>query len=106
MKLRALIVALLSFWFAFGPALGALAQAADPPCESMAMTVPADECCEGAMEAAKCWSACVSSAPAMAAAVVARCPICGASSAVVAEPLRHASFFTPPEVAPPKSVVS
>lgn len=106
MRLRTLIVSLLSFWFAFGPAMGALAQAADKPCESMAMTLPADDCCGSGMDQAKCLSACVASAPAIPSPAVAQAPIFSSNAAAVAAPIRHASIVAPPDIAPPKPIVS
>ena len=106
MRFRALIVALLSFWLGFGPAMSALAQAADRPCESMTMTIPADDCCGSGMDQAKCLSACVSSAPAMVGTAVAQEQVFSTAAAVDAAPLRHVSVLAPPDVAPPKSIVS
>ena len=106
MRLRTLIVALLSFWLAFGSAMASLAQAADRPCESMTMTIPADDCCGGGMDQAKCLAACLAVAPVMLAPTP-QSVASGAAATQIATPwLRHASILAPPDIAPPKFLVS
>jgi len=105
-KARSLIVALLAFWLAFGPLVSAWAQSADKPCESMSMSAPADDCCGGGMDQAKCLSTCLSAAPAMAVpAMHAATPDLGVA-VVVAPSYRHRSVLAPPDIAPPKPFVS
>ena len=106
MSLRLFIAALLSFWLAFGPAVSALAQSADRPCESMSMTLPADDCCGGGMDQAKCLSACLAAATAMLAPAPQTLPAAEAAAGIAKLFFRHASILAPPDIAPPKSLVS
>jgi hypothetical protein len=108
-KLRSVIVALLSFWFAFGPLATVWAQsvAADEPCESMNMSMPMQghDCC-GDMDQAKCLSICLSAAPAIAFSALRLDPMVAVAAAVPASSTQHASILAPPDAAPPKLSVS
>lgn len=102
---RSVIVALLAFWLAFGPVVDAWAQA-DQPCESMSMSVSADDCCGGGMDQAKCLSACLSAAPAMAVPATHAEVQDPGVAVVIAPSFRHRSVLAPPDIAPPKTFVS
>lgn len=105
-KAHFLIVAVLAFWLAFGPAASAWAQSADVPCESMGMTTPADDCCCDCTNPAACLIGCPVVSPAMTApAVLIAAPV-PAASVVAALPFRHANVLAPPDIAPPKSRIS
>jgi hypothetical protein len=104
-KNRAFIAALLAFWLAIGP-LAASAFAASQPCESMSASMPADDCCGSGMDAAKCLAACLTISPAMSV-VAAQSPAVPATQLPAVKPLsRYATLAGPPDVAPPKSLVS
>ena len=100
------LAAFLAFWLAFGPAASAWAQSADQPCESMAMSMPADDCCGDGMDPAKCLNACLAVAPAITAGPVHGIPLVVATAIVAGRPSRHASVLAPPDIAPPKHFVS
>lgn len=107
MRLRTLIFALLSFWLAFGSAMASVVQAAaDRPCESMTMTIPADDCCGGGMEQAKCLAACLAVAPVMLAPTPQSVASAVAATHIAKPCMRHASIVAPPDIAPPKVLVS
>ena len=106
MKSRPLIAALLAFWLAFGPVVTAWAQSADKPCESMGMSMPADDCCGNGMDQGKCLSACLAVAPAIAAPASPAFSSVTASAVIATLSFRHASILAPPDIAPPKSSVS
>ena len=105
MKARSLIVALLAFWLAFGPAVGAWAQSLEKPCESMSMTMPHDGCGDD-MDTASCLGACLMASPAISVAILQTPPAAPAHSPIVGLALERASILAPPDVAPPKSFVS
>ena len=107
MKLRPVIVALLSFWFAFGPLANAWAQtmAADEPCESMSMPMQGHDCC-GDMDQAKCLSVCLAASPAIAVSALRVDATAAVAAAVPASFIQHASILAPPDAAPPKAFVS
>lgn len=106
LKHRALLAAFLAFWLAFGPAASAWAPSADKPCESMAMSMPAEDCCGEAMDQAECLSGCLIVAPAMAAPAAQRVPLVVSVAIAAKRPSRHASVLAPPDIAPPKPFVS
>ena len=103
---RRLIVALLAFWLAVGPAAAALAQSAERPCESMGFAMPAGDCCGEGMGEAKCLSACLAAAPAIAATGARGSERATTPGAVASPPVLHASVLAPPDIAPPKTPVS
>lgn len=97
---------LVALWLALAPAFGALAQAADNPCESMSTSAPAEDCCGESMDAATCLSACLP-APVVMVSLCVPVP----SGQVVAEMLltavpRYVGASSPPDIAPPKALVS
>jgi hypothetical protein len=103
---RVVLAALVAFWLAFGSLAGAWAQQAGQPCESMGMSLPADDCCGDSMDQTKCLSACLAVSPAMAVRAV-QVNTTAATAAVIAAPsFRHASVLAPPDIAPPKTSVS
>jgi hypothetical protein len=106
-KNRILIVALLVLFVGFGPGAGAWAQAsADMPCDSMSMSMPADDCCGEGMDPASCLSACLAASPALAVES-ARIPVSDGTPALITAPsFRRASLLAPPDIAPPKPLVS
>jgi hypothetical protein len=106
MNPRAFVAVLLAFWLAFGPLASAWAQSADKPCESMSMSMPADDCCGDGMEQAKCLSACLAAAPAVAAPALQPAAVRAAAAVVVPLSFRHVSILAPPDIAPPKPLVS
>lgn len=103
---RTIVAALLAFWLAFGPAATAWAQSADKPCESMNMSMPAEDCCGDGMDQAKCLSVCLSVAPAMLAPAPHTVPLAALAANIAAPSFRHASILAPPDIAPPKFLVS
>jgi hypothetical protein len=103
---RTLLAAFLAFWLAFGPAASAWAQSADQPCEGMAISMPAEDCCGEGMDQAKCLTACLAVAPAMAASPAHGASLVVANAVATRHPSRHASVLAPPDVAPPKPFVS
>ena len=106
MRARSFIAALIAFWLAFGPAASALAQSVDEPCESMGMSMPADDCCGNGMDQAKCLSACLAVAPAIAAPAPQTATSVAPAAVVDTLYFRHASILAPPDIAPPKPLVS
>jgi hypothetical protein len=103
---RVVLAALLAFWLAFGLLASAWAQSAGQPCESMGMSLPADDCCGDGLDQAKCLSPCLAVSPAMVAGAV-QVNTTAVTAAVIATPsFRHASVLAPPDIAPPKSSVS
>src|SRR5690349_12271184 len=98
MKPRLFIAAMLSFWLAFGPAATAFAQSADRPCESMSMSMPADDCCGDGMDQAKCLSACLAVAPAMLAPTRQTLPPAATAAGIATPSFRHASILAPPDI--------
>jgi hypothetical protein len=105
-KARSLVVTLLAFWLALGPAASVLAQSADTPCESMSMSTPADDCCGEGVDLGKCLSACLAVAPAINAPAGQAAAPDVAFSVVDTLSFRHASILAPPDIAPPKSFLS
>ncbi len=103
---RTLLAAFLAFWLAFGPAAGAWAKSAGEPCEGMAMSMPADDCCGDGMDPAKCLNACLAVAPAIMAGPAQGIPLVVATAIAASHPSRHASVLAPPDIAPPRPFVS
>jgi hypothetical protein len=106
LKNRAIFAALVAFWLAFGPAASAWAQSIDGPCESMSMSMAADDCCGDDTDQAKCLSACLPVSPAAAVAALRLDPSLAVAAAVPNSSFRHASVLAPPDAAPPKADVS
>ncbi|MGQ0652304.1 MAG: hypothetical protein ACT4P4_08575 [Betaproteobacteria bacterium] len=106
LKYRAVIVALLAAWLVIGPVGGAWASGGGAACESMMSAVPADDCCGGGAAASACAGVCA--AASLGITVVAPGVPRIESSAVPIASLffRYASRAAPPDVAPPKSLVS
>jgi hypothetical protein len=109
MKLRPFIAALLTFWLVIGPAGTAWAAYATTPCESMSgmgqPLPPADDCCGGgAMDASACLGACMATGPAAVAAALL--VLHAAASAIPGLSLQYATVLSPPDIAPPKALVS
>jgi hypothetical protein len=105
-KSHIVLASLFAFWLAFGPVATAIAQSSQAPCESMAMSMPADDCCGEGMDQASCLAACLSASPAMGAATLDFAPILSSPAALVKPVLRPASILAPPDIAPPKPSVS
>jgi hypothetical protein len=106
MKSRSLVAVLLAFWLVFGPLANAWAQSADRPCESMTMSMPADDCCGSGMDQAKCLSACLAVSAAMPVSWLSVEPVIAVSTAVPAPSSPVSSVLAPPDAAPPKAFVS
>ena len=68
--------------------------------------MPAGECCGEGMSQAKCLSVCLAVSPAMAAPA-AQGDADTITGEVIATPaVRHVSVLAPPDIAPPKHLVS
>ena len=106
MNSRPLIVLLLAISLALGPLASAWAQSADTPCESMSMSMPEHDCCGNGMDQAKCLSACLMVAPAVATTAWRPEASAPAFVPVFTAHLGHASILAPPDAAPPKALVS
>ena len=106
MKARSVIAALVAFWLAFGPLVSAWAQYADAPCDSMSMSMPASDCCGEGTSQAKCLNTCLAVSPAMAAPVAQGDAATVAGDVIAALAFRHVSVLAPPDIAPPKPLVS
>jgi hypothetical protein len=104
-KARSIIVALLAFWLAFGPAASAWAQSLEKPCESMSMTMTHDGCGDG-MDQTSCLGACLTASPAISVVILQTAPADPTQSPVLLLALERASVLAPPDVAPPKSFLS
>lgn len=105
LKVRSLLVALLAFWLAFGPAVSAWAQSLETPCESMSMAMSHDGCGDE-MDLTSCLSACLAASPAISVAPVQTAAGIAAHPPVFGLTLERASVLAPPDVAPPKSLLS
>lgn len=109
MKLRPFVAALVTFWLILGPVGTAWAASAPPPCESMGSmsgSAPHGECCGDAMDAAACLSACLAAAPVAAAPQQQVHSLQLAESSLPGLASRHATVLAPPDIAPPKTLVS
>jgi hypothetical protein len=102
---RILLAALLTVCLTLGPTVSVWAQSAGEPCESMGMA-PADDCCGGGMDEAKCLSACPASSPVMAVPAVQTIAPDTAATVIDTAVFRHASILAPPDITPPRSSVS
>jgi hypothetical protein len=70
------------------------------------MAAPAEDCCGGGMDQAKCLSACLAGSPVMAVPAT-QITIPDAAATVVGTAVsRHVSILAPPDIAPPKFSVS
>jgi hypothetical protein len=106
LRSRTLIVAVLAFWLAIGPAASAWAQLLEKTCETPTMAMSHDGCCGDEMDTASCLSSCLMASPALPVATPQTLPSDPAQSPVVRFTLERASVLAPPEVAPPKSLLS
>lgn len=106
MRSKVFLSALLAFWLAFGPVANALAQSADTPCESMGMSMSADDCCNGGADQASCLNACLAASAAMSASDAHRVTPLSGHAIVVAPAVHRASILAPPDIAPPKRLLS
>ena len=97
---------LLAFWLTLAPAAGALAQMGDTPCESMSMSMPADDCCSNDMDASACLTVCLAAAAALPAAIAPAIAAKPSAPVLTTPELRRASILAPPDIAPPKPSVS
>lgn len=106
MRSRTLIVAVLAFWLAIGPAAIAWAQLLEKTCESQTMAMSHDGCCGDEMDTVSCLSSCLMASPAIPAAMLQTLPADPAQSPVVRFAFEHASVLAPPDLAPPKPFLS
>lgn len=109
MKLRPFIAALLAFWLVFGPVGTAMASSAPAPCESMgsmSQPVPQGDCCGEAMDAAACLNACLATSPAAATPEQGTQRLQLTESSIPSLSLRYATVLAPPDIAPPKPLLS
>ena len=108
MKLRPFIATLLAFWLVFGP-VGTAMASAPAPCESMdsaSQPVPQGDCCGDAMDAAACLNACLATSPAAATPEQGTQRLRLTGSSIPSLSLRYATVLAPPDIAPPKTLLS
>jgi hypothetical protein len=106
LRSRTFIVAVLAFWLAIGPAASAWTHVLEKACESASMAMSHDGCCGDEMDAASCLSSCLMASPAMPVANPQTLPADPAQSPVLCFTMEHPSVLAPPDVAPPKSILS
>ncbi len=110
MKLRTFLAALLTVWLAIAPVANTWAAAKATPCESMGSMnqplPPADDCCDGAMDASVCLKACATAAPVALAPALHMLGTETVGSAVPPLSVQYATMLAPPDIAPPKRSVS
>ena len=104
-KHRAFFAALLSIWLVLGPA-GAAWASGETQCESMMGMLPADDCCgDGKAALTSCAGVCA--APAMGTEFIGPNVRAGEPAGIVPFlEVRYATRAAPPDIAPPKAVVS
>ena len=106
-KLRVLIAAFLAFWLVLGPAGGAWASGGGASCESMMSTLPADDCCGGDNAAVtSCAGVCTAASLGIRLTPPALARIDRTGAPLASLFTRYASRAAPPDVAPPKILVS